>query len=55
MNLLFGVRCATKNKKAIVIGGSQGIGKGIAISLTEAGADVLIQYHSAKDKALSHS
>lgn len=41
-----------KNKKAIVTGGSQGIGKGIAIALAEAGADVLIQYHSAKDKAL---
>jgi 3-oxoacyl-[acyl-carrier protein] reductase len=40
-----------KNKKAIVTGGSQGIGKGIAIALAEAGADVLIQYHSAKDKA----
>ncbi|MBV8801973.1 MAG: SDR family oxidoreductase, partial [Gammaproteobacteria bacterium] len=33
-------------------GGSQGIGKGIAIALADAGADVLIQYHSAKDKAL---
>lgn len=41
-----------KNKKTIVTGGSQGIGKGIAIALAEAGADVLIQYHSAKDKAL---
>ncbi len=41
------------NKKAIVTGGSQGIGKGIAIALAEAGADVVIQYHSAKDKALS--
>lgn len=40
------------NKKAIVTGGSQGIGKGIAIALAKAGADVLIQYHSAKEKAL---
>jgi len=39
------------NKKAIVTGGSQGIGKGIAIALAEAGADVLIQYHSAREKA----
>lgn len=42
-----------KNKNAIVTGGSQGIGKGIAIALAEAGADVLIQYHTAKDKALT--
>src|SRR5689334_12831156 len=42
-----------KNKKAIVTGGSQGIGNGIAIALASAGADVLIQYHSAKDKALN--
>jgi len=38
-------------KKAIVTGGSQGIGKGIAIALAKAGADVVIQYHSAKYKA----
>jgi NAD(P)-dependent dehydrogenase (short-subunit alcohol dehydrogenase family) len=35
-----------------VTGGNQGIGKGIAIALAKAAADVLIQYHSAKDKAL---
>lgn len=40
-----------QNKKAIVTGGNQGIGKGIATALAEAGADVLIQYNSAKDKA----
>jgi NAD(P)-dependent dehydrogenase (short-subunit alcohol dehydrogenase family) len=34
-----------------VTGGNQGIGKGIAIALAKAAADVLIQYHSAKDKA----
>jgi glucose 1-dehydrogenase len=39
------------NKRAIVTGGSQGIGKGIAIALAQAGADVLIQYHTAQDKA----
>lgn len=42
-----------KNKRAIVTGGGQGIGKGIALALAEAGADVLIQYHSAKNKALT--
>ncbi|MCC2644834.1 MAG: dehydrogenase with different specificity related to short-chain alcohol dehydrogenase [Burkholderiales bacterium] len=41
-----------KNKKAIVTGGNQGIGKGVAIALAKAGADVVIQYRSAKDKAL---
>jgi NAD(P)-dependent dehydrogenase (short-subunit alcohol dehydrogenase family) len=41
-----------KNKKAIVTGGNQGIGKGIAIALAKAGADVVIQYRSAKEKAL---
>lgn len=42
-----------KNKKAIVTGGNQGIGKGIAIALAKAGADVVIQYRSAEDKAAS--
>lgn len=41
-----------KNKKAIVTGGNQGIGRGIAIALAQAGADVIIQYRHAKDKAL---
>lgn len=42
-----------KGKKAIVTGGNQGIGKGIAIALAKAGADVMIQYRSAGDKALT--
>ena len=41
-----------KDKKAIVTGGNQGIGKGIAIALAKAGADIVIQYRSAEDKAL---
>jgi 3-oxoacyl-[acyl-carrier protein] reductase len=36
-----------------VAGGSQGIGKAIAIALAKAGADVIIQYRVAKDKALA--
>lgn len=39
------------NKKAIVTGGNQGIGKGIAIALAQAGADIVIQYRAAQDKA----
>jgi NAD(P)-dependent dehydrogenase (short-subunit alcohol dehydrogenase family) len=42
-----------KNKKAIVTGGNQGIGKDIAIALAKAGADIVIQYRAAKDKALT--
>jgi NAD(P)-dependent dehydrogenase (short-subunit alcohol dehydrogenase family) len=42
-----------KNKKAIVTGGSQGIGKAIAIALAKAGADVVIQYRAAENKALA--
>ena len=41
-----------KNKKAIVTGGNQGIGKAIGIALAKAGADVIIQYRVAQDKAL---
>ena len=39
-----------KNRKAIITGGSQGIGKGIAIALAKAGADVVIQYRAAEKK-----
>lgn len=42
-----------RNKKAIVTGGNQGIGKGIAIALAKAGADVVIQYRAAESKALA--
>ncbi len=41
------------NKNAIVTGGSQGIGAGIAIALAKADANVVIQYRSAKEKAYS--
>ncbi len=42
-----------KNRKAIITGGSQGIGKGIAIALAKAGADVVIQYRAAQEKAIA--
>lgn len=40
-----------KKRSAIITGGSQGIGRGIAIGLAQAGADIVIQYCSAKEKA----
>jgi 3-oxoacyl-[acyl-carrier protein] reductase len=38
-------------RTALVTGGSRGIGKGIALALAEAGADVAINYRSAADEA----
>ena len=38
-------------KKALVTGGSRGIGRGIAIGLAEHGADVAIAYRSAETEA----
>ncbi len=39
-------------KKAIVTGGSRGIGKSIALSLAEAGADIAVIYAHNADKAM---
>lgn len=39
------------DQKAIVTGGSSGIGKAIALALGEAGADVLVNYHSGGESA----
>jgi NAD(P)-dependent dehydrogenase (short-subunit alcohol dehydrogenase family) len=38
-------------RTALVTGGSRGIGKGIALALAEAGADVAVNYRSAADEA----
>ena len=40
-----------KGKRAVVTGSSRGIGKGIAIQLARAGADVAINYRSHKGEA----
>src|SRR5690242_13037462 len=40
-----------KGKVALVTGGSRGIGRAIALSLAQAGADVAIDYHRNQDAA----
>src|SRR6266404_4556329 len=40
-----------KGQKAIVTGGSSGIGKGVATALGHAGADVLVNYTSRAEEA----
>ncbi len=40
-----------KGQKALVTGGSSGIGKAVAIALGEAGADVVVNYHSDEEEA----
>ena len=42
-----------KGKRALVTGGSRGIGAGIALVLAESGADVAFTYQSAAEKARS--
>jgi len=39
------------NKKALVTGGSRGIGRGIALSLAKQGADVAVNYRSNEAEA----
>jgi NAD(P)-dependent dehydrogenase (short-subunit alcohol dehydrogenase family) len=41
----------TKNKIALVTGGSRGLGKNMAISLAQKGIDVVLTYHSNKPEA----
>ena len=49
------LKCAVekqlKGQKALVTGGSSGIGKGVAIGLGQAGADVVVNYHSGAEEA----
>lgn len=40
-----------KGQKALVTGASSGIGHGVAIALAKAGADIVINYGSSKEKA----
>jgi len=41
----------TRNKVALVTGGSRGLGKNMAISLAKKGIDVVLTYHSNKEEA----
>ncbi|HEY0769057.1 MAG TPA: SDR family oxidoreductase [Sphingobacteriaceae bacterium] len=42
---------STKNKVALVTGGSRGLGKDMALKLAARGFDVILTYHSRKDEA----
>jgi len=41
----------SKNKIALVTGGSRGLGRNMALSLAKKGIDVVLTYHSNKDEA----
>ncbi len=45
------IRQVLKGQKALVTGASSGIGKGVAIALGEAGADVVVNYVSGEEAA----
>ncbi len=44
---------STKNKTAVVTGGSRGLGKDMALSLADEGIDVILTYNTKKDEALA--
>ena len=44
-------RAALDGRTAIVTGGSRGIGRGIALALARAGADVVVNYNTNRDAA----
>lgn len=47
------IKIDLSGKVALVTGGSRGIGRGIVESLSESGADVVINYHTSEDEARS--
>jgi NAD(P)-dependent dehydrogenase (short-subunit alcohol dehydrogenase family) len=46
-------KMATKNKIALVTGGSRGLGKDMALNLAKKGTDVILTYNSKKEEALA--
>ena len=45
------IRKTLSGQKALVTGASSGIGKGVALALGQAGAEVVVNYHSGKEEA----
>ena len=45
------IRQVLKGQKVLVTGANSGIGKGIAIAMAHAGADVMVNYRSGEDAA----
>ena len=43
----------TKNKIALITGGSRGLGKNMALKIAEKGIDIILTYNSKKEEALS--